>query len=137
MGAPPGSEPEAGHVHLPGQCERRQAVRGVAGERDDAGGLLADPLPASLLLLGLRMRGPGERRRVRHQALGPSAHVKDPQAGDRVVAALAAQERHLVAGGGDLERAGQAEREMPGSRLLSREAFRHGRQCVISYRGIS
>src|SRR6266566_347262 len=108
-----------------GHGERGHRERGVGGESGDAPRPLARPFPDGPLGVG---HGPARRAglgRVGDQAFLAGAGVDHPQAGDRVVAALAAQEGHPAPVGGDLERAGDAEAEPLGPGLLPREAVRH------------
>ena len=113
------------------QAEHGRPQRRVHRVRHDAAGLLAHSLPASLLLRRqIVVPGRGEHGRVGDQPFGAAAHVKQPQAGQRVGAGPAAQEQEPVPGGGDGERARYAQGESPGSGLLPGEAFGHGnRSC--------
>ena len=108
-----------------GQGERGHRERGVGGESGDAPRPLARPFPDGPLGVGHGpARGAGLGR-VGDQSFLAGANVDHPQAGDRIVAALAAQEGHPASVGGDLERAGDAEAEPLGPGLLPREAVGH------------
>jgi hypothetical protein len=86
-GQPP-REP-AGDLYRPQvarQREDRQPGGLVGGVGDDAGALIAGPLPPGPFRLGQAFGGPGGQTvRVGEQPLSAIANVKRPQAGDRVI----------------------------------------------------
>ncbi len=117
-GQPP-REP-AGDLHRPQiarQREDRQPGGLVGGVGDDAGALIAGPLPSGPFRLGQAVGGPARQAvRVGEQPLSAIANVKRPQAGDRVIPRPAAEEQHgaAVRGDGETVRCPEAEAAGPG-----------------------
>jgi len=108
----------------------------VGGVGDDAGALIAGPLPPGSFRLGQAFGGPARQTvRVGEQPLSAIANVKRPQAGDRVIPRPATEEQHGATVSGDGETVWCPEAEAAGPGQLAGERRRGHAYTVPHVRG--